>query len=146
MEGRIALRDFWQEFSNNSGISIKEEMIGGLFKPEIDAEVESIIVELKKHYPVVCGTNTLKEHWDYLHERGIYRIFDRVYASHIMQTAKPEEEFFRLILEAEGVLPEETVFIDDFIENVNAGSTLGMHSLLFSDAPSLDSDLKLLLG
>ncbi len=146
MEGRIEVRDFWQEFSKNSGISIKEEMISGLFKPEIDANVESIIVELKKHYLVVCGTNTIKEHWDYLHERGLYRIFDRVYASHIMQTAKPEEEFFRLILEAEGVLPKETVFIDDFIENVNAGSTLGMHSFLFSDAPSLDSDLKLLIG
>ncbi|MCK5198024.1 MAG: HAD family phosphatase [Spirochaetales bacterium] len=146
MEGRITTHDFWQEFSENSGLSIKDEMISGLFKPEVDTEVERIIIELRKNFPVVCGTNTLKEHWDYLHERDMYQVFDRVYASHIMQTAKPEKKFFRMILEAERVLPEETVFIDDFLENVNAASSLGINSFLFSDTASLDSDIKLLLG
>ncbi len=146
MEGRITASDFWQDVSENFGISVDAEMAGGLFNPKVNAKTESIIIELKKHYMVVCGTNTIKEHWDYLHERGIYRIFHRVYASHIMKIAKPRKEFFQLILEGEGVLPEETVFIDDFIENVNAASSLGMHSFLFSDAPSLDHDLKSLAG
>jgi FMN phosphatase YigB (HAD superfamily) len=43
------------------------------------------------------------------------------------------------------VQPEEAVFVDDFIENVDGCKAIGMHGIHFRSLEQTLSDLKLLL-
>jgi 2-haloacid dehalogenase len=47
-----------------------------------------------------------------------------------------------MTLERLGVEPGQAVFIDDTVENVEAARNLGIHSILFTDYPSLMHVLK----
>ena len=141
MEGRLGVHDFWKNLEQKSGIEITREFWTELFRPRIDQSTSGLITRLKKYYPVVCGTNTMDEHYRIHQENGDYLIFDRVYSSHLMRTAKPKPGFFNLILEKEGVKPEETVFTDDLPENVEAAASLGINSFMFTDAAEFEKDL-----
>jgi 2-haloacid dehalogenase len=39
------------------------------------------------------------------------------------------------------VTPEESVFIDDVVQNVTAARSLGFHGIVFTDADELRNDL-----
>ena len=55
--------------------------------------------------------------------------FDHLYFSCDLKMMKPGEAIFRHVLEAEGFLPEETLFIDDGERNVATAARLGIHTL-----------------
>jgi FMN phosphatase YigB (HAD superfamily) len=55
--------------------------------------------------------------------------------------AKPDPAIYRYTLEKLGVRPEETLFIDDRQENVEAATALGMKALLFTTVNQLRADL-----
>ena len=50
-----------------------------------------------------------------------------------MGIAKPDVDFFKYILREESVKPEDAVFVDDRIDNINAASSMGIKTLLYSD-------------
>lgn len=57
-------------------------------------------------------------------------------------TIKPEEKFFRILLEQTSVDTSETIFIDDRRENLDVAQSLGMHTILFSSNIQLEKDLR----
>jgi putative hydrolase of the HAD superfamily len=58
---------------------------------------------------------------------------------HLM--AKPDPAIYRLVLEKLNVRPEESLFLDDKLLNVEAAQALGMKSLQFSTIDRLRTDL-----
>lgn len=61
-------------------------------------------------------------------EPNIDCFFDRVYFSHEVQMRKPEPEIYRHVLEENNLNPEETLFIDDRYENIEAARGLGIQT------------------
>jgi epoxide hydrolase-like predicted phosphatase len=59
---------------------------------------------------------------------------------------KPGAEIFHYVLDLLGADPEEAVFIDDFIENIQAARRLGFHTILFTNPEQTRRDLCFLLG
>ena len=53
---------------------------------------------------------------------------DACYLSYEMKVMKPDEQFFRRVIEVEGLVPEEALFVDDGPRNVAAASKLGLHT------------------
>ena len=51
---------------------------------------------------------------------------DALYLSYQMKVMKPSAEIFRRVLEAEGVHPEELLFVDDSSHNISAAQELGI--------------------
>ena len=51
--------------------------------------------------------------------------FDAVYLSYELHELKPSEAIFRKMIAASGMVPAETLFIDDGQKNVDAAQTLG---------------------
>lgn len=49
-----------------------------------------------------------------------------------------------LTLEKTGSQPEETFFVDDNQENIEAAIKLGIHGILYTDPPNLKNQLKTL--
>lgn len=54
---------------------------------------------------------------------------------------KPDPRIYRLMLERFSLRPEDTVFVDDVEENVQAARNLGIHALQFTGAQDLRDDL-----
>lgn len=55
---------------------------------------------------------------------------------------KPSPEIFHRLTDAHGILPHQTVFIDDNADNVRAAAALGFIAILFVGAPQLRDELR----
>lgn len=55
---------------------------------------------------------------------------------------KPDPEIWALLLERTGLSPDEIVMIDDFEENVAGAQSAGLRTILFSDGPSCEAQLR----
>ena len=134
-KGIIGSKEYWAEISEKLGEKIKTDWFRLLFHPVLNEETVRLIKELKaKGHRVVCGTNTIDSHYDNHLSRGDYAFFDMTYASIHMGVRKPDPEFWRLIMEAEGFEAGQTFFTDDRRENVEAAASLGINSYLFDSA------------
>jgi glucose-1-phosphatase len=140
MNGSIPSAEFWKRFTNRSSVVVDGNPFIDLFNPRLDKATIKLILELKESCAVVCGTNTIAEHYNYHKGRGDYAVFDRVYASQLIGIAKPRAEFFQWILDKESVRPEEAVFCDDLDENIQSARTLGINSFLFKDAETFGKE------
>lgn len=137
--------EMWRQFSVITGIDVppyKDSLWGRYFEPELDSHVLEIIQELKEEgYRVVCATNTEAAHYAHHRNADHYAIFDAVYASLQLKEVKPDRAFFDKILASEQVKPEETVFIDDLVENCETATKLGMNAFLYAGPVELRWDL-----
>ncbi len=67
--------------------------------------------------------------------------FDVLVWSYQLGIAKPDAEIYRHTLERLGTQPEETLFIDDKRENVEAARALGIRSIEYSSVEQLRAEL-----
>lgn len=72
--------------------------------------------------------------------------FDSLYLSYKLGVMKPNPEFFKTVIETEGIVPEESVFIDDGPRNVKAASGLGLNTLCPENGIDWKADLYAMLG
>jgi 2-haloacid dehalogenase len=93
-------------------------------------------------------TNWSAETWPIALERYPFLGWFRgIVVSGEVGAAKPERAAYDALTERYGVMPAESVFIDDQPRNVEAARNLGFGAIRFTDAPSLRAalvDLKLL--
>ena len=103
----------------------------------LDIPVERIraIEEIKQHYRIFLMSNTNEIHYD-LYVRDLQLrfgyaefddLFDKSYFSFDTHLRKPDPLFFEMILDHQGLKPEETLFIDDSKTNIEAAMQLGLH-------------------
>jgi putative hydrolase of the HAD superfamily len=67
--------------------------------------------------------------------------FDVLIWSYQHRMIKPEPKIYHLLLEKLGTAPEETLFLDDKPENIEAARRLGIQALQFSTVDQLRQDL-----
>jgi len=139
--GLIETNTFWKLFNEGSaklGVpEVKNDLFRLYFHPKLNPGTVEVINALKKNNRVICGTNTIQSHWENHLERGDYALFDQTYASNKIGVAKPNQEYFKVILEAENCNPENAFFVDDKIANVMAAKNVGINAVQFTDAQSL---------
>ncbi|OHD27211.1 MAG: hypothetical protein A2Y38_17645 [Spirochaetes bacterium GWB1_59_5] len=140
--GAISAQEYWSRFEAASGARVGEDYWSTLFAPTLDTGMERLIRALRSNGRVVCGTNTIGSHYDYLLRRGMYDCFDAVYASHLIGLCKPDQAFWLEILKVEGVAASDVFFIDDYPENVEAAEKLGIRSHLFEGMSGLEVALE----
>ncbi|MCR5187737.1 MAG: HAD-IA family hydrolase [Treponema sp.] len=107
---------------------VKNDLFRLYFHPQLNEKTVELIKALKNKHRVVCGTNTIQSHWENHLERGDYTYFDQTYASNKIGLAKPDPDFFKLILEAEGYKAQDAFFVDDKEENCRAAASLGIQT------------------
>lgn len=91
------------------------------------------LLELRKHYMVYLLSNTNDIHWDWMCEHSFryksFRVedyFEQMFLSFKMKTAKPEADIFCRLIEETGIIPEESLFIDDSEANCRTAESLGI--------------------
>ena len=60
---------------------------------------------------------------------GYTHLFEKVYYSHEIGLRKPNADIFQYVLSDTGIDPDETMFIDDFIENIETARQLGFQTI-----------------
>lgn len=96
-----------------------------------------LLQQLRQHYDLYLLSNTNAIHLAAFNailekSRGIPSLdvfFDKSYYSHQIGYRKPEREAYQVILDENGLKPEQTLFIDDTLPNVEAAQALGIQAI-----------------
>ena len=105
--------------------------------------IEKLLVNLKYDYRLVALTNTNVIHnniWR-LKYADILKHFEKIFSSHELQTRKPEKKIYKIVLDYLQCQPEETVFLDDNIDNINGAKKLGISSILVESQEQMKMEL-----
>ena len=93
--------------------------------------VENLAKE--KQYRLFLLSNTNDLHIEFVREQLGKEKFDRFegsfevfYLSYEMGMRKPDAEIFEFVLQANNLIPEETLFVDDTKENTDTAASLGI--------------------
>ena len=90
-------------------------------------------------------TDNVKEIVTHLHQQyDFWQWFEAVVVSAEVGMMKPHPEIFQYLLQHHQLQTDETVFIDDYLPNVEAASALGMHTIHFVNAEDTARQLQLL--
>lgn len=112
-----------------------------IFRENIDTT--AILARLKKRHKLFALTNTNVLHLEWI-QRNVpsLQCFDGWIASCDAGMRKPDPEFYQHALKVTGARPEQTIYIDDRPEMVEAGKGAGLIALRFQSAKQLEQDLQ----
>ncbi|NDW12849.1 HAD family phosphatase [Bacteroides sp. 214] len=134
--GQISTVDFRNEIRRMSQTVLTDEQIDDAWNNllgEVPTYKLDALLELRQKYAVYLLSNTNAIHWDWScknvftykgHQVTDY--FDEIFLSYEMKQAKPDVAIFKMVIEKTAVVPHETLFIDDSLENCKAADSLGM--------------------
>ncbi len=105
----------------------------------------SAIEKFKVKYRSFLMSNTNEIHYhfyskvlnDNFEYENLDKLFEKAYYSHTSGMRKPDPKFFEHILDENNLKPEHTLFIDDFIENIEAAQSLNIKTYHISNGQSL---------
>lgn len=75
-------------------------------------------------------------------ERSFEEHMDGAIYSYAVQMIKPEKEIYQTLLRRYDLIPEECVFIDDNLANVEAAKAIGIHALHFQTKDEIEEKLR----
>jgi epoxide hydrolase-like predicted phosphatase len=148
--GKITVEQHWENVRHTFGLSERElqdfqrDFWSG---DRLDQQLVQIIRGLRPGYQ----TGLLSNHFSSLRRelRDLWNIedaFDAIVISAEQGLLKPESPIYECILERLAVKAEESVFIDDFSQNIAGAQAVGMHTIHFRNPDQALSELMALLG
>jgi putative hydrolase of the HAD superfamily len=143
-------------FSFEAGL-IDENKIRTTFRNEIPQKISDDIFEeawcellrdlpqhrvdflhsLGKKYPLYLLSNTNSIHIEYLRKRENGKFdkfedsFSKIYYSYQMHCRKPDACIFEKVIDDLSINPQETLFVDDMIDNIETAKQLGFQTWHF---------------
>ena len=137
--GRITAEDFRRELGLLVGRELTMEECYQAWHGYVDhvpkRNLEKLLSLRARGYKVclLSNTNPFMMQWagrDFDGEgHPIGYFFDAMYLSYECKVMKPHREIFEMMLRGQQSLPEETLFVDDGLRNVEAAQALGIQTL-----------------
>ena len=86
---------------------------------------------VRNHYRTALLSNTNEIHLDVIQREcpELLEQFDACFYSHELRMRKPQREIFEHVLEAMNFRAEETLFLDDSPQHLQAAESLGVHTV-----------------
>jgi putative hydrolase of the HAD superfamily len=148
-EGKLTGLQFWQKLVRDGGLTLPEaeiqrlNFLDGRMWSTVNERMVAWQSQLKKHGLL---TGILSNMGDTVLEvllatHSWIANFDVHVWSYQLLIAKPDPAIYRHILANLGTQPEETLFLDDRLENIVAARDLGIQAIQFSNADALRQDL-----
>ena len=148
-EGKLSGVMFWQKFARDAALSLSPAQIDELNLQDAlmwTTQNPAMVAWQRKLKAAGIRTAILSNMGDSVLE-SIKREFrwidefDVLVWSYQLHLAKPDPAIYRYALERLATRPEETLFIDDKLVNVEAAQALGMKALEFTTVERLREDL-----
>jgi putative hydrolase of the HAD superfamily len=97
--------------------------------------------------PLYCLSNMPASIYSHLRRRHhFWDAFSGIVISGQVQMMKPEPEVFRHLLASFDLRPEQSVFVDDLLANIESARQVGLHTVWFKDAAQCRRELDQILG
>ena len=138
-EGKISPAEFRDYLRTLSPVSLSDAQIDEAWNAiliGIPKERLELLGMLRLKYNIFLYSNTNQINYDKftseLREKYGFDIFEvtfkKAYFSQILQIRKPKAEGFKAILSEQGLNPEETLFIDDSPQHIEAARKVGINA------------------
>lgn len=103
----------------------------------------SFLYRLKSKGKNLYVLSNFHEHaFNYIRTRySFFELFDGMVISYQVKLLKPEKEIYNLLIENYNLIPEQTIFIDDSLENVKAAEEVGIKGILYLNSEELYKQL-----
>ena len=138
-KGKIQPEEFISSLKSSENLKIKEiDFINAWNAMLLEIPIEKLefIYGLKKNYKIFLLSNTNEIHINKFESNLkknnmlelFYKCFDKIYYSSRMGKRKPDENCFNQVLEENGLLAENTLFIDDSTQHILGAKEVGLNS------------------
>lgn len=151
MCGEVSEADLWRALERELDLP-RFGMNGQEFQGQFFGEDfldEDLVAFIRSTRPAL-KTGLISNAWDGLREVLHTRVpiadaFDVIVVSAEEKIMKPDPRIYHLALERLGVQPGEAIFLDDFIENIQAAHALGLMGVHFQSSAQAQRDIRTLL-
>lgn len=139
--------EFWITHAKNEGIILSPQWshsFRGVLKEAlaINPKMYLLIEELReKQIPVAMLSNIDSRLAQFVRDFGLYEPFNPCLLSYEIGIEKPDPKIYEFLLNTLNLPPQDVVFVDDLIENVEAAKKMGIDAILFESEPQLRSEL-----
>jgi putative hydrolase of the HAD superfamily len=148
-KGLLSYSEYWQKVAGRAGSSLTEQTIEQLVEfdnaswMQFDSMMWEWIDQLRAAGKRVAMLSNMPRELGVVLKTRTQKLasFNQVTLSYEVHSAKPEPAIYEHCLQGLGAAPEDTLFIDDRIANVQGAEVLGIRSILFT---SRDDTLLLL--
>ncbi|WP_394996512.1 HAD family hydrolase [Emticicia sp.] len=112
---------------------------------DIPADRIELIKKIRQKYPVYLLSNTnnihIKASNDYLKKAhgisNLDELFDQLFLSYEMNMWKPDAEIYHFMLKKLKLKPNEVLFFDDNVKNVESANAIGIQTILVEPPTSI---------
>jgi putative hydrolase of the HAD superfamily len=150
--GAISPEEFFDEFREKTNLPLTDLQIENAWNAMIlhfSKERMNRLAEIGKRYNTYLFSNTNKIHTDAFDElckkeigKPLKSFFIKTWYSHEIGMRKPYPASFLALLEKENLRTEETLFIDDTVENIDGARLSGLQTIHLTPPKTiLDLDL-----
>jgi len=150
-KGLVNENQFIERFNQLYNLNLSKQQIIDAWNALLVGYRKQSIEWVKAHneaYPTFLFSNTNQIHYDHFipeFTRAIggdfENLFKTPYYSHKMGQRKPDPASFQFILEKEGLIAAETIFIDDNEPNIIAAASVGLQVLFLQPGMRVEKDL-----
>lgn len=148
-EGKLTGSGFWQKITRDAGLRLSATAIDELNLWDTRMWTRGDPAMLAWQQAIKQRgllTAIVSNMGDSVHEHMVRELdwlarFDVLVWSYQLGVAKPAPAIYRYALERLATRPEETLFIDDKAENVDAANAIGMKGMVFATIEKLRADL-----
>jgi epoxide hydrolase-like predicted phosphatase len=113
----------------------------------VDLQLINMLRELRKTHRTALLSNAFSDLRQFVTERMKFAdAFDEMIISAEVHLMKPDPKIYRLAAERLGVLPQEAVFVDDVVQNVQGAEAVGMVGILYQNTPQVLEALQRVLN
>ena len=147
MEGHLSEDEYVNEFLSITKWNISAEDFKNTMRKVLNKKIPGTIEVLKKvkntnRYKLILLSDNVKEWIEYvLKTNNDLKIFDYMFFSYELESIKEDSITFVKVLDKINAKPEETIFIDDLITNINVAKSIGIEGIQFINAKQLEEDL-----
>ncbi|OFX25850.1 MAG: hypothetical protein A2033_03105 [Bacteroidetes bacterium GWA2_31_9] len=139
-KGLISPEDFRAKIRSMSKAGVSDKDFDFAWNAMIlDIPIHRIeaLKELSKSHRLFLLSNTNIIHYDFYNAdfakqfglSGLEDFFEKAYFSHQIKIRKPDVEIFEMVLNENNLDAKETLFIDDFAENLSAARELNINTV-----------------
>jgi putative hydrolase of the HAD superfamily len=148
-KGIISPNDFRNTLRKLSNLPLSDIEIDDAWNAlilDFPKERLQLIGKIKSNYRIFLLSNTNKIHYDIYQEDlkknhnidGLESIFEKTWMSHQLKMRKPDDDIYVYALNDANIRAEETVFIDDSIQNIRTANNLGIRTIFIDISKNME--------
>ena len=146
MMGKVRPEEFHRQMCSHFNHFISIEKLKQLWLHilgEVIVETQLIVDRLfEKNYPLALLSNVDPWHFEYCKRKlPTLKKFSRIFLSYQLKMKKPDWEIYEFVAKKLQARPQQCLFIDDMLENVEAAKQVGFNCIHFIDAGQLEKNL-----